>query len=152
LAVVDENGNNVSSAVKAAVAADLAARREQNWLVYVTDPTTNLINVTYNIRVLPGYDSVAVLAAVNAALSSYLSRATWGATPTVNDWVNIPNVRYLEVAQVINAVVGVDYITTTGGNYDLQIAIQGNALARADLVLTGIAPLPQANTLTGTAI
>jgi hypothetical protein len=89
---------------------------------------------------------------VNAALSSYLSRATWGATPTVNDWVNIPNVRYLEVAQVINAVVGVDYITTTGGNYDLQIAIQGNALARADLVLTGIAPLPQANTLTGTAI
>jgi uncharacterized phage protein gp47/JayE len=153
IAAIDIAGNPLDSAHKASVIADLQGRREANFKVFVIDPTINQFDVTYQVKVLAGYVTTQVVTAVNAALTGYLSQATWGTTPgDPTAWTNQTIVRYLEIAQVINAVAGVDYITTTGGNLDLQIGIHGSGLVRADVVLTGIAPLPRANTLTGTAV
>jgi hypothetical protein len=58
-------------------------------------------------------------------------------------WINDTTVRYLELAQVINDTDGVHYITA------LQLAKHGNALAGADVVMTGVAPLPQPGTIVG---
>lgn len=153
VALMDAAGNNVSAGVKAAVDADLQARREVNFLIYEIDQTRALINVTYDVKVLPGYLPADVVAAVNSALQNFLNPLFWGSPPAgdARDWVNTPTVRYLEIAQIINAVQGVDYITTTAGNFNLQIAIQGNALGRVDLALPGVAPTAIANVLTGTA-
>lgn len=151
VALVDANGTAVSSAVKADVRADLSARREVNFVVNVIDPTINLIDVTYQVKALAGFDLATLVLSINAALGAYLDPSTWGSTNGF-DWKNVSVVRYLEIAQVINAVPGVDYITTTSSNYDLTIALHGNSLARADVALTGVAPLAFSAVLTGVAI
>ena len=53
--------------------------------------------------------------------------------------------RYLEVAEQINRTDGVNYIV------DLKLAQSGSALGTADVVMTGVAPLPRPGTITGTA-
>lgn len=156
VAAIDSAGNPVSSAIKAAVIADLQARREVNFQVFVVDPTLNYVDITYTVKALVGYDPTTLVASINADLRAYLNPSTWGvlAGGDPHDWANITTVRYLEIAQIINDVAGVDYITTTAGNYDLTIGIHGGALARTDLVLTGVAPLPSAvapAVITGTA-
>ena len=153
VAVMDSNGNAMSAPAKAAIDADLQARRETNFVVNVIDPTQVLIDVTYTVAVRSGYLGSSVVAAVNSALTAYLNPATWGNTEeSIRDWTNKPTVYYLEIAQVINSVEGVDRITTTGGNYDLTIRINGGSYARTDLALSGVAPVPKANTLLGTAV
>jgi uncharacterized phage protein gp47/JayE len=151
VAAIDELGNPVSSATKSLVAADLDARREVNFVVNVIDPSIVQLDVTYTVKVLTTFDSASVIAAVNAALAAYLSPASWGAVNSTSDWTNIATVRYLEVANIINSVPGVDYITTTAGNYDLTIGLHGGGLARADIAMSGVAPLPSLVTATGTA-
>lgn len=152
IVAVDENGSAVSGPIKTAIDAYLKARREINFLVYEIDPSYSQIDVTYQVKKRTGYDSVDLLSRINAALSAYFSPGNWGVPSSgdVTDWVNTPIVRYLEVAQVINAVDGVDYITTTAGNYDLQIAFHLAALGRADVQLAGAAPLTQPGTFVGT--
>lgn len=145
IAAVDQAGNPVSAPVKANIDADLQARREQNFNVFVIDPTTSTVDVTWRVKALPGYNTGAVLTDVNNALTSYLDPATWG-TPD-NDsrgWIQKTTVRYLELAQVINEVQGVDYIV------NLTFRIAPAAYAIADVVLPGVAPLPHAGILTGT--
>lgn len=152
IAAVDSNGLAVSSSVKTAMQADLQSRREVNFIVNVIDPTVNLIDVTYQVQSDPGQDTTALVAAINAALTAYLSPVTWGAGTDPNSWTNNLIVRYLEIATLINNVPGVSYITTTSSNYDLRIDIHGGSLARTDITLTGVAPLPTANILTGVAL
>lgn len=154
VALMDEEGNNVTGGAMAAVEALLEAKREVNFIVHVINPKRNLINVEFNIVPAIGSDPVAAVAAAEAAVVAYLSAKVWGTPAGTGDetgWEDVPAVRYLEVAQVINQTPGVDYITTTGGNYDLKIALDGSALARADVVLAGPAGVPEANTVTGTA-
>lgn len=145
VALVDALGNPVSSAAKAAVQADLQARREINFIVNAIDPTYTNIDITFNVSVLPTYDPNAVVSAIKTALSSYLNPATWGAGTSTSavDWINTPTIRYLELSQVINATPGVDYITSTSGNYDLTVGVNGGTQGRVDIVMTGIAPLPR---------
>jgi Baseplate J-like protein len=157
VALIDDAGAARDAPTKAIVDDYCEANREINFIFNVIDPTTNAIKVTYNIHVVTGYDPTDVIARVDAALSNYLDPANWGRPRAgtnfgaATDWVNTPVVRYLEIAQIINDVVGVDYITTTAGNYDLQIALQANALGRLDVALTGRAPLADAGTLVGTS-
>lgn len=153
VAAIDANGTALDATHKAAVLADLQARREVNFIISVIDPQISIIDVTWKVKALSGYDTVALLAAINAAIVAYLAPSTWGATggdPTA--WTNQPTIRYLELAQVINNVAGVDYITTTGGNMDLSFGVHGTTLTRVDLTLPGTAPLPTTvgGTITGT--
>lgn len=151
VAGIDVNGDAIDGGHKSAVVADLESRREVNFIVKTLDVTANMIDVTYTVKALAGYDPTALLASINAALTAYLSPATWGGVagdPVA--WENQPTVRYLEVAQVINSVLGVDYITGTGSTYDLTINIHGDSPVRTDVAMTGKVPLPQADTLSGT--
>ena len=142
---IDQSGNAVSSAIKTAIDNDLQARREVNFLVYEADATQVLINVTFTAVALAGFDKPTLLSSINSALQSYLDPSTWGSTEDdPRAWRLITIVRYLEIAQVINDVQGVDYISA------LTIGIQGSAMGTVDLNMTGTAPLPKANTLTGT--
>lgn len=142
---IDQSGNAVSSSVKTAIDNDLQARREVNFLVYEADATQVLINVTYTAIALVGFDKPTLVSSINSALQNYLNPATWGsAEDDPRAWRLVTTVRYLEIAQVINEVQGVDYISA------LTIGIQGSAMGTVDLNMTGTAPLPKANTLTGT--
>lgn len=153
IAAIDANGSPLDTAHKNSVLSDLEARREVNFQIFVIDPTLNIMDITYSVQSLAGYDTVALKTAIDAALTNYLSAATWGALAgDPSSWSDNTTVRYLEVAQVINDVAGVDYITTTAGNLDLQIGIHGGSLVRTDVALTGVAPLPTTvgGTITGT--
>lgn len=148
VAVVDAAGNPVVASVKTAVEVLLESMREINWEVFVRDPTYTDIDVVFTVKVKAGYTPATVEVAAEAAVAAYFSQASWGGgkedPPT---WRNETIVRYLEVAAVINAVDGVDHITTTGGNYDLTV--EGG---RVDVVMAGVAPLTRAGVINGTAV
>lgn len=141
IAVVDAAGAALSTTIKNQVDALLQAQREVNFIVNVIDPTPTTINVTFTAVAYPDFDPVAVQANVVAALQDYLSPANWGQPPYGEDrrWLIESKVRYLEVAQVVNNVAGVNYVS----------ALTVNS-GSADVTLTGAAPLPQVGTVTGT--
>lgn len=142
VATTDADGNPNSSLVKAEVDALLQAMREVNFVVSVIDPTYTTIDVTYKAVAWPGWDAESVQASADAALASYLSPATWGLPPTGQDsseWINEDKVRFLEVAQVLNSVDGLRYVT--------ELKVDGGT---ADVTLTGAAPLPKPGTISGT--
>jgi uncharacterized phage protein gp47/JayE len=148
VAMVDVNGHAVSTAVKNQVDTLLQSNREVNFVVNVIDPTFNTIDVTYAVKVSPGYtDTADIVARVNAAIQTYLSAETWG-LPEGGDtitWNNETVVRYLNLSEAILSVLGVRYIET------LTIGIGGGAQTAADKTMTGAAPMPVPGVLAGTA-
>ncbi|MCW3040938.1 MAG: hypothetical protein JWM31_2843 [Solirubrobacterales bacterium] len=114
VAVVDAAGEAVSSLVKAAVDADLQARREATFIVRVIDPTYTTLDVRFTAVTFQGFDPVTVQAAAVAAVQSYLSPATWGQTPygQQQDWKQQTSVRYWELIAVLNSVAGLNYVTS----------------------------------------
>jgi uncharacterized phage protein gp47/JayE len=145
VALLDANGNTVSTSVKAAVAAYLQSLREVYFLVYAIDPTLVSFDVNFTVKALSGFDLTATAANVEAAIINYLSPINWaGAVPITQ------TVRYLELAQIINAVPGVDYVQSlTFGAHSSGGTIMGTA----DILMIGPAPLPTTNSaqVTGTA-
>lgn len=145
---VNENGDPVSSGTKAAVDADLQARREVNFVVHVIDPTYTTIDVTWEAVALPDYDTATVEAEAEVAVAAYIDPANWGQPRTSNEreWIDQPVMRYLEVAQVINNVEGIDYITS------LTLGLGGGAQSSADVNLDGPAAMPMLGTQSGTVV
>ena len=149
VAAVDSLGNAVSSGVKSSIDALLQSRREVNFIVNVMDPTYTAIDVTWTAKGLTGYDPTDVTTRVNQALTQYLSPNNWGGdffgTGVVSEdtWANQTTVRYLELAQVINGVPGVDYISA------LTFRKTGGTMGTTDVTLNGAIPLPTPGTLTG---
>jgi hypothetical protein len=150
VAVAGADGLACSSSVKADVLADLQAAREVNFLVFVVDATYTLIDVAFQVKVYPGYDPTAVASAVIAALEAWLSPANWGAPPYgdtgTSSWLNTNVVRYLEVAEQINRVDGVNYIIT------LTTRVSGGSMGTVDLNLPGPAGLTTPGAITGTGV
>lgn len=136
VSALDESGNPVGSSVKAEIDAYLQAMREVNFVVNVIDRTANNIAVVAAVKALAGHATADVDAAVTAAVSGYLSGLAWGVPPGAaeTEWENWTVVRYLEVAEVINRVDGVDYITS--------LTVNGGT---ANVTLTGAAPIPVAS-------
>lgn len=135
VAVVDENGAVLSGGIKTAVQTLLQSMREINFVVNVMDPTYTALTVVYEIHVPTGYDPAATLTAVNNALISALSAASWGGGNLIPpSWdPNATTVRYLQVARIIEDVAGVDHIIAG------TLTVNGGT---ADVVLAGQAPLP----------
>jgi len=150
VALVDAAGNPVSAQVKADVLATLQAQREVNFLVFVIDPTYTTIDVQFTVKSYPGYDPTAVAAAVVAQLQAWLSPASWG-KPLYGDpgstvsWLNETVVRYFEVLEQINRTDGVHYVQTC------QTRVAGGTFSNVDVTMAGVAPLPRAGAITGTA-
>jgi hypothetical protein len=150
--VTDEDGEAVSSGLKAEALDLLERNREVNFLVYVADPQYQQIKVSYTVMAVEGFDTTILKTSIDEAINSYLSPKTWGAVLNGTEFLNIFRVvnivRYFEVAQVIGSVPGVDYVET------LQIAKESGTLGTADVDITpasGIpVVLPRLGTLTGT--
>jgi len=143
---IDENGNAVSTQIKSEIDAYLQSLREINFVVNMIDPTYTTIAVSFAIKILPGFGIAPVVDDVESALTEYLSPNNWGLIESGAEWQNIQVVRYLEIAAAINAVSGVDYVSS------LTLGLQGGALAAADYALTGAVPLPRPGTMTGSSI
>lgn len=142
VAVVDESGAAVSLAVRNAVAAYLEDQREVNFVVHVIDPTYTVIDVDFTITVRDLYVAADVIAAAEATVADYLDPGNWGGGgESPPEWRSDGIVRYLEVAQVINAVDGVDFITA--------LTVNGGGV---DVALAGPAPLPQPGAITGASV
>lgn len=139
VALVDPTGQPVTTAVKTEVAADLDAKRLLNLVVNLIDPTYTNVTIGYTVTAYDGFDKVALQASIDAALTDYLSPATWGQPPfgDLAQWVNAPTVRYLSVARVIGDVDGVEHIDS--------LTVNGGT---ADVTMTGAAPLPDLQPIT----
>jgi hypothetical protein len=142
VAVVAEDGNPVAPAVKQSVANLLDAAREVNFLVYVIDPQYTTIAVDFTVKLFAQYDPTDAIARTVQAVTDYLSPAGFGVPPFGDQaaWINDNKVRYLEIAQVVNGVEGVNYI--------VSLTVNGGT---ADIALTGTAPLPRPGAITGHA-
>lgn len=142
VAVIDGDGNAVSAGVRTEVADLLSDTREINFKTYVIGPTYTLIDVSVTVQALPGTDTEALDVTIEDAIRSYLDPGSWGGDSSDPAfWRMVATVRYLELAAVVENVQGVDYTTT------LSLSVGGGTLATADVPLTGVAPLPQAGTI-----
>ncbi|ADB50174.1 baseplate J/gp47 family protein [Conexibacter woesei] len=142
VAVITAAGDPLSREERAAVQASIEGLREVNWLCSVIDPIYTEIDVDFRAIAWPSYDPRAVLDDAVIALRQFLSPARWGigedrADGTGTTWVNEPNVRYLEVAQVLNEVPGLRYVTSLG------IARANGTPGTSDVALDGLVPLPR---------
>lgn len=114
---IDELGAPLSTGVKNAGKADLEAMLLQNCTVYTFDPTISEIDVTWAAKPVTGYDAADVQERGDASLVAYLDPAWWG-QPSSGDergWIDELVVREYELAEVLNRVDGLWYIT------DLQL-------------------------------
>lgn len=147
VAVTDAAGEPLDAGTKAAIDAMLEAEREVTFVVNVIDPTYTTIDVDVDVKARTGYQLADVETRVEAALSDYLSPATWGYEPPQGDagepvlWEQTTTVRWLELVTLVNNVDGVDYVT------DLDIRVDPAAYASADIALTGAAPLTRPGTI-----
>jgi baseplate J-like protein len=146
VAIVDQDGNALSSGVKTAVQTDLDGRRELNFEVRVIDPSFTSINVQFSVVLFAGFDQATVEGQVIDALSAYLSPENWGLPPSGEPafaWINQSVVRYQDLSTLINNVEGVDYHT------NLKLSAGTNPLATSDvnLATSGPAPLVQPGTI-----
>lgn len=141
---IDAAGANVSSGVKTAIVAALSAGREQGFLFSTMDPTRTNVAVTFTATKLPGFNAAAVKAAGEAAVTAYLSPANWGQPPGGNQpaWIEDTTVRFGELYAVLNAVPGLDHVTT------LTITPPGTANTNA--TLSGVGCLPNLTSVVGT--
>lgn len=151
VAAVDEDGEAVSGPIKAEIDAYLQEHREINFIVQVFDPTYSDVDVTFAAVSLPGFDAAVVEVAAEEAVTEYLSPKNWGLITTgfgdtsqSQNWINQQVLRYLELAQVINSVQGIDYITS------LTFRVPPAAHASVDVTLFGAVPLPRPGTIAGT--
>lgn len=124
------DGRYNTTGEKNALLALLEAASLAQLAVHVVDPNLNTINVTTQVKGLPGYDTGTIVANLTDALQEYLSPATW-------DWGN--TVRFTELVTLINNAEGVDYIITM-------------TTPTTDTVMTGNAPLAVAGTLNITVV
>lgn len=129
-----------SAALKQAVWASLAVNRVLNTVPYVMGPAYNEISVQLTAIAYPGEDREQVQAAVEASLTQWLSPATWGARDdgTGSDWTNIRTVRLSEAIDWANRPVSVSYVDQA----TVKLRIAQSAWTAADLVMTGVVPLP----------
>lgn len=143
-----DTGTSSAFGTKAYIKAQLEAQLMANSMIFIIDPDYTTIDVTTTVVSLDGYDHATVVAAVEAALTDYFTPINWGRregtgqVPTT--WVNTTTVRYLEIAEQINRVPGVDYIST------LQFKKSGGSLGTADITISGNVPLTEPGTITVT--
>jgi hypothetical protein len=151
VAVMDEEGQPLDTGTSTAYGTKtfIQTQFEQqlmaNSVLHIIDPDYTTIDVTATVVSLDGYDHATVTAAVQAALTGYFTPINWGRregtgqVPTT--WVNTTTVRYLEIAEQINRVPGVDYIDT------LTFKKTGGSLGTADITLDGYVPLTEPGTI-----
>lgn len=143
IAAIDVNGNDVNGTIQGLIVAYLTSLREINFIVSFVPSTVTTINVVFAIHCNIGTNTTSVVSAVTTALQNYLSKATWGGgannPPSWDPFASV--VRYLSVAGIIEGVPGVNYLST--------LTLNGSA---ADVTISGVAPLANYGTVSGSAV
>jgi hypothetical protein len=133
---VDVDGNSVTGTVRSNLLAYLDGLREVNFIVRVGAPTYTPVQVAFTATAKVGRDPATVRAAILAKAYSILNPGTWaGGGETPPDWRDERVVRYLDLAGQLDAVDGVDYLSS--------LTINGSAV---DVSLPGIVALPASRT------
>lgn len=142
---IDSSGNALSPTVQNNLQSYLNGKREVNFVVAMLSPTYTNIDVTVSCFAQHGFTTSSVQASIQAALQSFLNKATWGGGgQTPPTWLSTANVvRFLDIANVIKDTPGVLYIPSGS----LTISIHGGSMGATDITLPGDAPLPVADTL-----
>jgi hypothetical protein len=146
VSMIDETGNALSGAELTRISGLLDAMREVGFSVPTFNPTHSIIDVDFTATAYPGWEPQTVEDAAIEQLQTYLSSARWGAredTGEIREWLNEPIVRHLEVAEQLQRVEGLRFVDS------LELAIQGDPLAAANVTMPGVAPLPTPGTITG---
>jgi uncharacterized phage protein gp47/JayE len=149
MALLDEDGEEVSADIQLAVFSLLDSSREVNFVVSIMDPTYTAVDVTYAVKTEPTFTDVDdVNSRVAIAIEDYLNPANWGLPSTGDsiEWIPEDTVRYLKLGEVINNVQGVRYIIS------LDVGLSGGAQTATDQILPGAAPLPTPGTIAGSAV
>lgn len=146
VAVTDADGGKVAAPIKEELEADLEAKREANFLFFVSDADYTEIDVVAKVVEQEGFDHATVVATAKAAIEDWLDPALYGQQPPGDDttWVNQPILRYQDLVTVVNNVEGLDHYT------ELKFAKKGAEKKEADVTMTGVAPLPKPATITVT--
>lgn len=142
VAVRAADGQPVDSDTKAEADALLQSQREENFLVYIIDPTYTNVTAAFTFVPRPGYDPVDVKTRAQAAVLEYLSPAQWGLPPEGDDvvWETGNDVIYVnEIISTVDLVPGVRRVVSA--------TLNGVA---SNLTLYGDAPLPNPVAVTGT--
>jgi hypothetical protein len=144
--VTDDEGEAATAEAKEALEALLEEKREVNYVFWVGDPTYNEIDVEGVIVPMQGFSQAEVAANVKAAIEDFLDPATFGQQPPgdSSSWVNSTTLRFQDLSAVVNNSEGVSHFST------LKWRRAAEAFAAADIALTGVAPLPRADTITVT--
>jgi uncharacterized phage protein gp47/JayE len=139
--VGNENGEALSSGVMAALEAELQEQTLAGVEYCVKAPTTTTVNVEVTVAAWPGQSAATIKAAVEAAITNYLSPARWGQPPTgqTKEWNNDPKVRLTSVYKAILDVVGTHFVSA--------LTLNG---AAEDVSMTGVVALPKLGTLSVT--
>ncbi len=135
--VVGAAGEALPTEVMNAAEALLEAYREINFLMFVIAPTYVGVDVAYEVVPAAGYEAEAVEAATAAAVSNYLSPLAAILRRHTTIYIN-------ELISLLDQVPGVDRVVS------VEIAEAGETLDDANLVLTGVAPLPTPGDITPT--
>jgi len=147
VAPIDGNGLAVNASVADTVHDYLESRREANFEVATIGPNYIPINVQWSGIATQGYDPAIVQAAGNTAIYNYINPATWaggGNTPAF--WDSTKNtIRVLDIAGVLSQVAGMATV--------ISVVIGTSiSLTTSDIFLAGNAPLPVANSVTGSVV
>jgi len=144
IAVIDEEGEPLTSGQKETVGATLEALREVNWSIFIIDADYTEIDVTYDFETFQGYTKTDVAENVDEALTEFFSPRNWG-----NFGLDLPAggtpsrfVRYFDVVALVDSVPGVDYINT------LTINADGDSPDTEDIELQGAVPLTRPGSFT----
>jgi hypothetical protein len=143
--VSDAAGANVSKAIKEAAQAIVESERLLDLNGYVIDPTRTNVAVTFTFNAFPGWDPAVVKAEGEAAVTTYLSDATWGQVPGPagsHDWEDELLVRYSEIYGVLNTAQGLNHV----------LSVHINTIADTNAVLVGPGALPTLTSVVGTAV
>lgn len=132
VAVLAAGGALVPGATKTSLQAAMGLQAQANLGVRVVDPTITTVPVTATVKALPGFVAATVQASVVAALTAYLSPASWPWAATV---------RRNDLIALMEGVAGVDYVTAGHPT-----------IPAGDVALAGVAPLAAVGTLTITAV
>lgn len=153
IVVANENGDPVDATTLANVDAYLQANREVNFLVYVTNPKYQTVNVTYAVTSYPQRDQASVQQEIFEALNLYIGPKAWGAVRYSSEGATDPPVtlrvqnvvRYNDVIAAIDNVSSVDFVTAlTLNGTTANVPLVPGAAGESPVVL------PRLGTCTGT--
>lgn len=148
IALADGTATNADT--KIALAVWLKGFREVNFVVNVIDPTYTPVYVTVSVHLFAGFDPTATQAAIQAAITSYLSPAVFNQTVfgAGSSWTSGTVIYYENLVALVKSAGGsaVDHVVAGS----LKLGLAATPTGVVDLVIPGPLALPTSSNSTVT--